>query len=166
MRRVIVLLMAVCFILSACGRESADDGGAVQSKNEQNISDFDRNEESITVEKKLVLLIDGQKIPVNWENNASVAEIVAYASENTIHVNMSMYGGWEQVGHLGRSISRNDTQITTQNGDIVLYSGNQIVVFYGSNSWSYTKLGHIALSSEEVTALLDKDNVTLTLEAN
>ncbi len=77
---------------------------------------------------------------------------------------MSMYGGNEQVGALGRSYKRNDKQTTTHNGDIVLYNGNQIVVFYGSNSWTYTKLGKIDLSEEDVVELLSKEDITLTIK--
>ena len=76
-----------------------------------------------------------------------------------------MYGGFEQVGSLGTRLPRDDRQTTTGSGDIVLYSGNQIVVFYGSNSWAYTRLGHISdKSAEEMKALLGNGNVTLTLE--
>ena len=56
---------------------------------------------------------------------------------------MSDYSGFEKVGALGTSLPASNSQTTTQAGDIVLYNGNQIVVFYGSNSWSYTRLGHI-----------------------
>lgn len=76
---------------------------------------------------------------------------------------MSMYGGFEQVGSIGAKIEQDDVQMTTSAGDIVLYSGNQIVVFYGSNTWAYTKLGHIHHSEEELTELLGKEDVTLTL---
>ena len=76
---------------------------------------------------------------------------------------MSIYGGFEQVGSIGQSIARNDKQTTTESGDIVLYSGNQIVVFYGSNSWDYTRLGHVDLSQEEMTDLLGNGNVTITI---
>ena len=75
----------------------------------------------------------------------------------------AMYGGFEQVGSIGQSISRDDKQITTEFGDIVLYSGNQIVVFYGSNSWAYTKLGHIDLSEEELTEILGNGDVVLEI---
>jgi hypothetical protein len=51
-----------------------------------------------------------------------------------------MYGGFEQVGSIGQSIARDDEQITTSSGDIALYSGDQIVIFYGSNTWAYTSL--------------------------
>ena len=61
-----------------------------------------------------------------------------------------MYGGFEQVGSIGSTLPSADTRITTNPGDIVLYSSNQIVLFYDSNTWSYTKLGHINLSKSEL----------------
>ena len=77
---------------------------------------------------------------------------------------MSMYGGFEQVGSLGQALPRDDVQTTTAAGDIVLYSGSQIVVFYGSNSWAYTRLGHITdKTPEELTALLGSGDVTITI---
>ena len=55
--------------------------------------------------------------------------------------------------------------MTTQPGDVVLYSGNQLVVFFGSNSWSYTKLGHIkGLSADELAVLLDKEQTVIELQ--
>ena len=80
-------------------------------------------------------------------------------------MNTSAYGGFEQVGSLPQSFSRSDAQMTTQPGDIVLYSGNQLVIFFGSNSWSYTRLGHIeGLSTDELTTLLDKDIVFIEIK--
>ena len=75
-------------------------------------------------------------------------------------IQMNDYAGFEKVGALGRNLTTSNTQTTTNAGDIVLYSGNQIVMFYGSNSWSYTRIGHIsdltgwqeALGSGDVTA--------------
>ena len=75
-----------------------------------------------------------------------------------------MYGGFEQVGDLGISLPRNDAQTTTGAGDIVLYSGNQVVIFYGSNSWAYTRLGRVAdKSGEEMSELLGNGDVMITL---
>ena len=74
-----------------------------------------------------------------------------------------MYGGFEQVGSIGQSIVRNDRQTDTHYGDIVLYSGNQIVIFYGSNSWAYTRLGHVNLSQQEMRNLLGNGDVSITL---
>ena len=110
----------------------------------------------------MVLKIDGTEVPVIWENNASVDDLKALA-ENGLSIEMSMYGGFEQVGPIGQSITSNDEQTTTLPGDIVLYSGNQVVVFYGSNTWAYTRLGKVDLSEEELTALLSNGDVTITL---
>lgn len=109
------------------------------------------------------LYIEGKEIPVTWEQNASARELAAAAAEKEIIVAMSMYGGNEQFGPLGRTFSRDDRRVTARCGDIVLYCGDQIVVFFGSNTWSYTKLGKIELSEAEVTALLSQGDVTLTL---
>ena len=117
------------------------------------------------MEKSLSLVIDGRAVAVAWEDNDSVEALIALASAGPLTVQMSMYGGFEQVGSLETGLPRNDAQITTRSGDIVLYSGNQIVVFYGSNSWAYTRLGHITdLSAEELSALLGSGDVTLTLD--
>lgn len=116
-------------------------------------------------ETEMTVKINGQEIPVTWEDNESVAELKRQAQQGDVTVQMSMYGGFEQVGALGRSYPSADTRITTQNGDIVLYASNQIVMFYGSNTWSYTRLGKIDLSNDEVTDLLSNGNVTLTISA-
>ncbi len=116
------------------------------------------------MEKRLVLAIDGTEVAVAWEENESVAALTELAAAGPLTVQMSMYGGFEQVGSLGTGLPRNDAQTTTRAGDIVLYSGNQIVVFYGSNSWAYTRLGRITdLSAAELSALLGSGDVTLTL---
>ena len=112
--------------------------------------------------KEMVMKIDGTKVDVTWEENASVEELEELAASG-LSISMSMYGGFEQVGSIGKSITQNDKQMTTGAGDIVLYSGNQLVVFYGSNSWAYTKLGKINMSQKELTDLLGKGDVTITI---
>jgi len=118
---------------------------------------------NMNVEKTLKLFVAGNETPVTWQDNASVDALKELAASG-LTVQMSMYGGFEQVGSLGANLPRDDKQTTTDYGDVVLYSGNQIVIFYGSNSWSYTRLGHIDLSKEEMTDLLSNGNVTITLK--
>ena len=108
------------------------------------------------------LKIGNTEVPVIWEDNASVKDLKELAA-NSLTIDMSMYGGFEQVGPVGQSITSNDSQTTTSPGDIVLYSGDQIVIFYGSNTWAYTKLGKINLSEEELADLLSNGDVTITL---
>ena len=107
--------------------------------------------------------INDTPVAVQWEENESVSALMDLVRENPLTVEMSMYGGFEQVGPIGASLPRNDKQTTTSAGDIVLYSGNQIVIFYGSNSWSYTRLGHVELSASEMSDLLSHGDVTITL---
>lgn len=117
--------------------------------------------------KNLVLTVDGTELTVSWEDNQAVEELAEYVQEKDILVSTSRYGGFEQVGSLPQSFSSSDRQITTNPGDIVLYTSDQMVLFYGSNSWSYTKLGHIeGLTRQELTDLLGKDSVEVRLTAN
>ena len=117
-----------------------------------------------TGEKKnaMILLIGETEVPVTWEGNPSVDAIRKLLP---LTVEMSMYGGFEQVGPIGQDIVRDDEQTDTEPGDIVLYAGNQIVVFYGNNSWAYTRLGHIDLTRQEMDELLGHGTVTLTISA-
>lgn len=114
----------------------------------------------------LVLSINGQPTEVTWENNAATAELTALASQGAITVKTSRYGGFEQVGALPQELPTQDRHLTSQAGDIFLYQGDQIVVFFGSNTWSYTKLGHISSpAGADLKQLLDQRAATLTLEA-
>ena len=113
---------------------------------------------------ELTITINEQTIPVIWESNASVEALKQLASQAPVVTEMKKYGGFEQVGPLGTSLPHLDTDMTTRAGDIVLYSGNQIVVFYGSNTWAYTRLGRITgLSEQQLHELLGTENVTLTI---
>ena len=114
--------------------------------------------------KRLMLKIGDKKVDVSWEENESVGALMDMCKDSPLEIQMSMYGGFEQVGSLGTNLPRNDSQTTTSSGDIVLYSGNQIVVFYGSNSWSYTRLGHITdQDNEGMAELLSQGDVTITI---
>ena len=110
----------------------------------------------------MILAINEKEVPVTWEDNPSVQELEGLLP---LTVSMSMYGGFEQVGPIGQRITSSDTQMDTNPGDIVLYAENQVVIFYGSNSWAYTRLGHIDLPREEMEELLGKGNVSITLSA-
>ena len=114
-------------------------------------------------ENNMQMMIGETPVTVAWEDNASVEALKALAAEG-LTIEMSMYDGFEQVGAIGQSLPRDDQQTTTASGDIVLYSGNQLVVFYGSNAWAYTRLGHITdQTPAQMKALLGNADVTVTL---
>ena len=156
-----VVMLSVMLLLSGCtgAQETvADTGSKVQEATKQ-------ENKSVAEPKKeqaMKLIIDDKVVPVTWEQNASTAALQKLLP---LTIKMSPYGGFEQVGDIGQNITSADKQITTQYGDIVLYAGNKLVIFYGSNSWAYTRLGHIDLSQQEMAALLNRDGVTVKLEA-
>ncbi|MBP5170225.1 MAG: hypothetical protein ILP14_13650 [Oscillospiraceae bacterium] len=115
-------------------------------------------------ETEMKLRIGETEVSVRWEDNESFIALRELVADGPLTISMSMYGGFEQVGSIGKSLPRNDSQTTTQAGDIVLYSGNQIVIFYGANSWSYSRLGKIIdRSATELAELLGNGNVEITL---
>lgn len=111
------------------------------------------NEEGEQTDMKMNVQIGNYNFMATLEENKAVEELVDMMIEGPITISMSDYSGFEKVGALGRSLTRNDSQTTTKAGDIVLYNGNNIVMFYGSNSWSYTRIGKIDDLSDWETAL-------------
>ena len=184
----LVFCMTIMFCMSACAgttKNTSDDQGAVTEISASENNETESPEENVTpegttmyqlaVENKaaededigdstMTMKIGDTKVNVDWEDNQAVAALRDMAREGDVTIQMSMYGGFEQVGSIGQSLPRDDKQTTTSSGDVVLYSGNQMVVFYGSNSWSYTRLGHISdKNAEDMTDLLSNGDVTITI---
>ena len=156
MRKILCIIL-VLFMMTACLEEEAIAT--------ELISDLESSTQE-EIEMNLKMKISDSEVEVIWEDNESVDALKQLVKDETLIVEMSMYGGFEQVGSLGNSLPRNDTQTVTEAGDIVLYSGNQIVVFYGSNSWAYTRLGHIAdKNKKELTELLGNGDVIIELSS-
>ena len=162
MKHILMILLAVLVVLSGCtavspesGKPAAKDGG------DDILTEPDESEEEQT--SMMRMKINGTPVTVAWEDNESAAALKELAAGG-LEIRMSMYGGFEQVGSIGQRLPASDVQTTTSSGDIVLYSGSQLVVFYGSNSWAYTRLGHITdKTPEEMRALLGSGDVTVTL---
>ena len=172
MKKILIAISCLLlFSLTGCRAKNADklkeSQTAIKSLSDNaaekdNIAAIDNNE-TLYEDTKMNLYINETNIPVTWEDNDTVKEIRKETLRGDIVVSMSMYSDFEQVGPLGKTYTRNDLQTTTHNGDIVLYSGNQIVVFYGSNTWAYTRLGKMIFSEEEIIKLLSKGNVILRI---
>ena len=176
MRRNAVWIAAMLFLLlalSGCGGRTAQETTPVPAEaaampagqiHEQEPVQAAPTEEEGSM---LSMTIGDTAVTVEWEENASVDALRELCRKAPLTFSMSMYGGFEQVGAIGSRLPRSDVQTTTAAGDIVLYAGNQLVVFYGSNSWAYTRLGHISdQSAEELANLLGSGDVTITLELN
>ena len=143
------------------GTLSVKDATLIQQYAAEIINHFPSEEQC----EEMKMTINNTPVTVEWEDNEAAAALKEAVKINPLTIQMSMYGGFEQVGSLGMTMPRNDTRISTSPGDVILYSGNQMVVFYGSNTWSYTRLGHITdKSQQELTQLLSNGNVTITLK--
>ena len=186
----IAFCMTIMFSMSACsgntinsgdnqnaGTEISTSENAETESSEENVksegtakyqlTEKDESAEDEAIgDSSMTMMIDGTKVNVEWEDNQAVERLRDMAEDGDITIQMSMYGGFEQVGSIGQSLPQDDKQTTTRSGDIVLYSGNQMVVFYGSNSWSYTRLGHISDKNEaEMADLLSQGDVKITISA-
>lgn len=145
------VVLALLVLLTACGTVRQETG---------------TDRERITQEgsENMKMTIADTPVAVAWEDNGSVEALKALCADGPLEIALHMYGGFEQVGDIGSSLPRDDKQTTTQAGDIVLYAGDQIVVFYGSNSWAYTRLGHITdQTADGLRQLLGNGDVTVTL---
>ena len=170
MREISFLCLLLAFLLGACSQQkpaipsqalTITDSITLPAETETFLS------EAVPQEAALVLSVNGNELDVRWENNETVKELLSYTQEKSIVVNTTRYGGFEQVGSLPQGFTRSDVQMTTEPGEIVLYSGDQLVLFFGSNSWSYTKLGHIeGLSQDELSELLGGSSAVIEIQSN
>lgn len=161
MKQLAFLLLSVLMLLAvtACWKKTVPKTQPIE--NTQNSLTEETSDERTDTGMKMY--INDKEIPVTWENNPSVSALRSDLQAGDIVVSMSMYSNNEQVGPLDKSYPRNDVQTTTNNGDIVLYRSDQIVLFYGSNSWAYTRLGKMDLSENDVVNLLSNGDVSIRL---
>ena len=178
----VICKIMMMFMISACAGRTSNDSAVSMSGQEEisketeeitltaspeNCSDEmpeqEGSKEEVAAMDELCLSVGDKRLSVEWEDNESVDALKDLAGSE-MKINMAMYGGFEQVGSIGTSLPRNDSQTTTSPGDIVLYSGNQIVIFYGSNSWAYTRLGKITgLDEKELEDTFGNGDVTISL---
>ena len=147
-----LLVMTIALLVMSCGGDEAQ----AQTIKEENMTE------------KMYITIGNQTLPVTLVKNNATEALMAALAANPITYEADDYGGFEKVGALGMSLPTSNQQLTTQAGDVILYSGNQIVLFYGSNSWSYTRLGRIEYESlEQLKSFLKagQGRVSVTLSA-
>jgi hypothetical protein len=119
-----------------------------------------------TRQEKLYITIDGMTKTATMVDNAATQELVARLQQAPVTVTLNSSGGFEIWGAVGFSLPTSNEQVNAQPGDIVLYNGSNICMFYGTNSWSYTRLGHIdGLSESELRTFLHagENNINVTL---
>ena len=105
------------------------------------------------------------KLTATLADNSSATAFYQLLEKSPVTIKMSDYGNFEKVGPLGTSLPRNDTQITTSAGDIILYQGNQVTIYYDKNSWNFTRLGKIDdITQAQLKKILGKGDVTAVFD--
>ncbi len=133
----IFVAIIICLFIVGCSKPSSSIPP---------VTDDDKDKEEIT---GMYITINENKLKVTLAENSSVDALVEILKENDITYTADDYGGFEKVGNIGYTLPRNDTQINTQAGDVILYQGNNICLYYGENSWSFTRIGRIEGYTQE-----------------
>lgn len=110
----------------------------------------------------MLLEVNGYTFEVELENNTSAKALKEYVSKEKRTFSLDDYGNFEKVGDLGITLPRNDETITTKEGDLILYLGNKLCLYYNQNTWDFTKLGHIK-DTTHLKEVLGKGSVQVTL---
>lgn len=122
-----------------------------------------------TMEQKMYITIGEETHAVTMEDNVGTRALMSALQADNITYTADDYGNFEKVGYVGQSFPTDNHQIATSAGDLVLYNGDNICIFYGSNSWSYTRIGKLDnLSAEEVRQFVKAGggevSITLSLQ--
>lgn len=163
MTRILYLLLAVLG-LSGCGNSSSPADSAPppsQSVISEQESSQSQDNSSSQEEPMLKITVGDQELLATFADNSSAEEFRDLLAQGPVTVSMDDYGGFEKVGSLGTTLTRNDTRITTQPGDVILYQGNQITIYYGTNTWNFTRLAKIN-DSTDLQAKLGTGTVQVT----
>jgi len=112
------------------------------------------------------IIVGNRELTATLVQNSSTQALMEWLKTGPITINMRDYGNMEKVGSFGRNLPTNDERITTEPGDLILYQGNQFVIYYAPNTWSFTRLGRInGITRQELLNVLGEGNVTVILEA-
>lgn len=153
MKRYIAVILALflSFTASACGNDAKGE----------------ETEEDEVETNEIYIKVGEDTLTAVLEDNESANALKELLADGLLTISASNYGGFEKVCSLGTSLPRNDSQTTTHAGDICLYNGSQIVIFYDSNSWAYTRLGKVSdADKSELEKVLsgEETEITLSLE--
>lgn len=157
MKRDSLILMSFLLILSlvSCNRNNMKSNDSLSTSS---INSSDKNDEE---NMKINLSVNDYNLEATLLDNASAKAFYDLVKEG-LTLQLSEYGGFEKVGPIGKTLPSNDSRINAQPGDLILYASNQLSLMYGSNSWSYTKLGMIDnLAQLDLKAILGDKDVTV-----
>ena len=160
---IIVIVIVFLMVFFVPRSRKTQNNNFTAGNTSTNLEDNNTEENKVDNMNKIQIKVNNQVLDVELEDNSSAKAFVEKLKETDIIVNAHDYGNFEKVGELGFSLPTNDKKITTEPGDLILYQGNQITLYYDTNTWSFTKLGKVkGVSGEELKNILGSGEVTLT----
>jgi len=165
-KQFISLLLALCLILSPAnpGGDIPTDTGQPEEPAKQEESIEQNGPAGQERTGRIYIKVGGTLLTATLADNSSAKALRDLLKKGPLTIGMSDYGGFEKVGPLGAELPRNDEQITTSAGDIILYQGNQITIYYAQNSWSFTRLGKINdITAQRLKEVLGTGDIRVTL---
>lgn len=148
-KKILIIVLIICVFISII----------VISRRQEDKIENNNGGEVVNVIK---LSVNGKILDIQLENNSSSVAFVEKLKNGEIIVEAKDYGNFEKVGNLGFDLPANDKQITTEPGDLILYQGNKITLYYDTNTWTFTKLGKVQnVSKENLKQILGSGDVTL-----
>ena len=162
-----VCMLLVVLSLTACNVREAPVGSPTfpaqsAAPVEETVSPQQSPEAGSSQEEAMLKITVGDyELLLSFEDNSCAEEFKQLLAQGPVTVEMDDYGGFEKVGSLGTTLTRNDQQITTEPGDVILYQGNQITIYYGTNTWSFTRLARID-DPTDLKAKLGEGTVQIT----
>ena len=150
--------MSLKRLLAALILLTALSAAAAQTKDIKKESDMEN--------QMIYITINGQKVSATLSDNSSSRALVQKLSEGPVTYEAHDYGSFEKVGELPWSLPRNDEDITTIPGDLILYLGKNLVIYYDQNKWDFTRIGRLdGLNQQQIKAFVNagKSNVKVTL---
>lgn len=164
MKRLLILLLPLVIGFTGCGDDEPQPQQPPTEQNGNGSSDNNENNNEPMDTKTISIKVGSQTLTMTLADNSSARALVDKLKEGDLTVNMQDYSNFEKVGPLGFSLPTNDTQITTGPGDVILYQGRNLVIYYDRNSWSFTRLGKIeGATRQSLLSVLGNGDVTVTL---
>jgi len=159
----LLLLTLFCVLFAGCTQANTSPDKPTPTESSAESGEPDSALQN-TSEDTMYILIGEHTLPVKTADNSSAEALLKLLKSGDITVDTHDYGNFEKVGALGVNLPTNDERITTRPGDVILYQGNQITVYYDTNSWNFTRLGKVqGVTADELKAILGDGDVTMVL---
>ena len=174
------IVVMIC-VLSACGSSGESEknntkmhsevsGSVSDSATETEVPEKERGDNKTeddapksTKQNEITITAGDTVFTATLADNSSADALKELLAEGPLTIDMSDYGNMEKMGPIGKDLPTNDEEITTKAGDLILYQGNSLVIYYDENSWNFTRLGKIeGVTGEELLDAFGDGDVTVT----